>query len=380
MKIFGSYQNISRAILFIGIILLSFMSCQKEKTINIGYIGPLSTRATDLGIAPSKAMKLAVAEYNENRKNNEPKINLIIEDDKWEEKEAIPAYERLRKQDVKVVFISNTDGTIAISKRIKNDGVILVNPTNNDAILDELNHNVFRIAKSTEETHSLVAQRIINLGLKNVLIIHYPNDFMTLGAKVCSELLDEAGIKNKVICYEPGKIDFLEDFKAFKKENYDSYLFFGYKEYGYAMKQARDLGIKAKFFGSTVLLDKNFYKNSEGAIIGTEFLFFTPEDGNYFLANKFLDKYEKSFGEKPFSVWPAMQAYDAMNIVISKLRKINEKEDLKFDDWLREQLYKTRYYEGVCGNISISYQGNSKGIYFSLFEYISEGKYSKVNN
>jgi len=115
---------------------------------------------------------------------------------------------------------------------------------------------------------------------------------------------------------EVNQVTFTDQLKQLKEEGYDSYVFFGYKEFGFAMKEARDMGITAPFFGSTVLLDPEFYTNSEGAINRTEYTYFTPSDGNYVLADEFLTEYEKRFGKQPTSLWPPMQAYDAMNIIL----------------------------------------------------------------
>jgi len=363
--------------------VFGILSCETPTpdVINIGYIAPLTTRATDLGIAPANAMKLAISQYNANKSSNEPLINLFVEDDKWSKEQALPAYEKLKsKYDIDMLFISNTDGTISVQDEILKDGVIAINPLNNDALLSTTNENTFRIAKTTEEANGLIAIRIIELGLKKVLIMHYPNDFMTRGANAAKDLLEEANIEHRVVTVNVGTTDFSEELSNYQKNGYDAYVFFGYKNFGFAMKQARDLGITAPFFGSTVLLDPAFYENSEGAIIGTECSFFTLADGNYVLASKFLEDYSAMFGEKPTSIWPPMQAYDAMNLVIHEIRTINEtKEDNQdFDDWLRPRLKDVRYFQGICGNISISADGSSKGIYFSLYRYESEGKLVKV--
>ena len=263
---------------------------------------------------------------------------------------------------------------------ILKDGVIAVNPLNNDALLAAQNQNTFSIAKTTEEANGLIAIRIIELGLKKVLLMHYPNDFMTRGATAAKDLLDGAHISNNIVSVEVGETDFTEVLTKYQKSNYDAFVFFGYKEFGFAMKQARDLGITAPFFGSTVLLDPAFYTNSEGAIIGTECSFFTPADGNYVLANNFLEDYQSEYGVTPTSVWPPMQAYDAMNLVIQQVRTINDakEKNLDFTNWLRSRLQDVQYFQGICGNISISKDGSSKGIYFSLYRYESEGKLVKV--
>lgn len=361
----------------ISLLLIGFGSCDIEKTeeINIGYIGPLTVRATSLGVAPSNAMQMAIEQYNANRLKGEPKVNLFVEDDKWEKENAIPAYEKLRKKhNIDVLYISNTDGTVAVQNRVLKDKVILVNPLNNNRLFSVLNKNSFNIAKSTEEVNGLIAIRLIELRHKKVVLFQYPNNFMSRGAKEVKRLLDEANVELKIIVVEKEKTNFTEELNELQKDNYGAYVFFGYNEFGFAMKQARDLGITAPFFGSSVIFDPLFYENSEGEIVNTEFPFFTLEDGNYALANEFLKAYENKFGETPSLIWPAMQAYDAMNLVLSQLRTINKtkKKELFFDDWLREALYKVDYYQGVCGNIAITESGSSKGIYFSLYNYKSK--------
>jgi branched-chain amino acid transport system substrate-binding protein len=375
-------EKIKLIVLVLGIIAISISCNKKEVTeINIGYIGPLTTRAVELGIAPSQAMKLAIEEYNSSKTGSQPKINLFIQDDQWEQDAALPAYEKLRKEhDIDVIFISNSEGIIAIQDRIMEDGVIAVNPLNNDKLLSSLNKNTFQIAKSTEEANRIIGVRIIELDLKKTLILHFPNNFMSIAANSIQEILSEHNVENKVISVAKDQTDFTEILKSAQSENTDAYVFLGYKDFGFAMKQARDLGVENPFFGTTTLIDPEFYANSESEIVGTECAFFTPADGNYILANKFLKNFTKRFGEEPFSIWPPMQAYDAMNIVINELKMVNEdKKDTELlGDWLRNRLFQVRYYQGICGNISITEDGSSRGIYFSLYKVEPKGELGKI--
>ncbi len=369
----------------IQILLIAFLNfaCtqQKKEEINIGFIAPLSLRATDLGIDPVKAMELAVEQYNNKKLPEEPSANLYIRDDQWERERALPLYNELKQQhNIDIIFISNTDGTVEIQDKILQDNVICINPLNSDDLLSSLNRNTFKIAKKTEEANGLVAIRIIELGLKKVAVLHYPNDFMARAANTVKSMLDEENIFCKILPIEKGQTDYTDLLKKYKNEGFDAYAFFGYREFGYAMKQARDLGIKAHFFGSTTLLDPTFYDNSEGDIVGTEFPFFTASDGNYVLAYEFLEAFKNKHGEMPFSVWPAMQAYDAINLVLNEAKKINDEspEDGSFGDWLRKDLHRVRYFQGVCGNLAITEDGSSRGIYFSLYKYKEKGVVTKV--
>ncbi|MEO9893974.1 ABC transporter substrate-binding protein [Aurantibacter sp.] len=370
-------------ILGVLVLVITLYNCNSTsaEVINIGYIGPLSTRATDLGIPPANAMKLAVEQYNKTKHAQQPQINLYMEDDKWKMENAIPAYQKLKAEhDIKVLFISNTDGTMAVQNNILKDGVIAVNPLNSDDLLSTTNENTFRIAKKTEEANGIIAIRIIELGLKKVLFLQYPNDFMTRATNAAIDILKEANVAYKVVTANIGAVDFKEEMAEAKEEGFDALVFFGYKEFGYAMKQARDAGITAPFFGSTVLLDPEYYDNSEGAIVGTECCYFTPADGNFVLANKFIEQYEDMYNKKPTSVWPAMQAYDAMNLVLNQLGDLKDgmHESLTLSDMLRDKMKKVRYYQGVCGNLLIAENGSSKGIYFSLYQYESKGNLVQV--
>ncbi|WP_072348680.1 ABC transporter substrate-binding protein [Flavobacteriaceae bacterium A100] len=370
-------KSIPTALVTCLCLLLSLSSCgpKQVEEINIGYIGPLSVRAVDLGVDPSNAMQLAIDQYNANRADGEPKINLFIEDDQWNPKNAIPVYNKLREEhNVEIVFVSNTNSNIRLQEKILEDGVILVNPLNNGKQLNVLNKNTFQVAKDTEQANGLIAIRIIELGLKKVALFQFPNVYMTRASEEVERLLDNANIEIHVVPTEVGQTTFKKQLEQLKSEEHDAYVFFGYKEFGFAMKEARDMGITAPFFGSTVLLDPEFYNNSEGAIIGTEYPFFTPADGNRILVNEFLADFEKQFNKKPVSVWPTMQAYDATNLVLSRVRTINQSKDVDspFDDWLRESLLKVNYYQGICGNIAIKKEGGSKGIYFSLYKYDSK--------
>jgi ABC-type branched-subunit amino acid transport system substrate-binding protein len=203
---------------------------------------------------------------------------------------------------------------------------------------------------------------------------------MITASKTCKILFDEADVKSTLIAVGQDQTDFKNILQNLKEEEYDSFVFFGYEEFGFAMKQARDLGISVPFFASTVLLNPAYYKNSEGAILGTECSFFTAADGNYVLVTEFLSDYQLRFGETPSSIWPPMQAFDAMNIILNQLGEISEtKLDTEnFDFWLRNKLLAMHYHQGVCGTISINPNGSSKGIYFSLYGYESEGKLIKI--
>lgn len=376
-------MNLLKGILSAFSFLILIVSCNSPQveTIRIGYIGPLSKRAIDMGIPQSRAYQLAVDEYNSNRQDNEPQVELFIEDDQWEKDQALPLYEKLRKEhQIDVLFMSNTDGVLELQDKIMEDHVILIQGLNSDDLLSSLNRNTFKIAKRTEEANGIIGRRIVELGLKKILILYFPNDFMTRGTKAIQSVLDENQVETTSIEVTKGDTNFIDILQKAKDYGYDGYVFMGYREFGYAMKQARALGIEAPYFASTTLMDPEYFNNSNGKIIGTEFTFFTELDGNYVLAHEFLESFKNKYDSPPKSIWTAMQAYDAMNILLSGIKTINSKkaEEEEMDAYLRKSLHGVTYHQGVCGNLSIGPDGASKGIYFSVYQYSEKGKATKI--
>lgn len=359
------------------------VSCNQPQieTIRIGYIGPLSKRAIDMGIPQSRAYQLAVDEYNAKRQDREPKVELFIEDDQWEKDQALPLYKKLRKEhQIDVLFMSNTDGVLELQDTIMEDHVILIQGLNSDELLSSLNRNTFKIAKRTEEANGIIGKRIVELGLKKILILHFPNDFMTRATIAIQSVLSDNQVEVTSIEVAKGDTNFIDILQKAKDYGYEGYVFMGYREFGFAMKQARALGIEAPYFASTTLMDPEYYNYSKGKIIGTEFTFFTELDGNYVLANEFLESFKNKYDAPPKSVWTAMQAYDAMNILLSGIKTVNVKkmEDEYMDAYLRKSLHGVTYHQGVCGNLSIGPDGASKGIYFSVYQYAANGKAIKI--
>lgn len=360
---------------------LIFAGCGQKASeeINVGFIGPLSGNALDLGVAPSKAIALAIKQYNEQREPDSPKVNFYIEDDEWVGGNALPLYEKLRSEHaIDVLFISHTDGTIALQDKILEDDVILINSINNDDLLAGMNGNTFVVGKKTEEAAEVVAARVIELGKRKVRGFYVTNSFMTISAEAFSARLESVGIDVSLIPVDIERVSYLDDLSKFKEETCDALAFFGYKNLGYAMKQARSSDIDADFFASTTTLGDGYFENSEGAMVGTEFSFFTANDGNYILARQFLDRYDLEYGVEPRSVWPPMQAYDAANMLLSSFISNNRQKGESLASWIKRSMHNINYYQGVCGNLAIKNDGSSRGIYFSLYEVVGEGTVRKV--
>lgn len=370
-------------IICITILSIIIFSCSEKNidVVKIGFIAPQSERLTNLGIAPANAMNLAINIYNKTRTENEPKIELYVEDDKWNDKLSVPLYTKLKKEKgIDLLFISNSNGTLAIQNEIARDNTIAINPLNNDTYLRNNTKNTFFIAKSTEQANLEIANRIDELNLERIVIFHPPYNFYGVAASTVKKELETKGKEVQIIETTVGQKDYRDYLKLLKEEACQAYCFFGYPEYGFAMKQARDMGIEEPFFGCTEIQDEDFFKYSESQIIGTEFSHFTRIDGNEALANVFFENYKNEYSKEPNSEWPPMQAYDAMNVVISVLRQINEEKVTKadFSSWFKSKMSEVQNYPGVCGNLSMEKNNSVSGIDFTMYKLVEKGKIERI--
>ena len=346
----------------------------RKDTVTVGWIGPLSGPARLLGVDSAKAVQMAVDEYHASRKDGEPEITLLVEDDRLIAQECVSAFRKVVSEHrPDVVMLTSYSGMFLIAEDALRDGVIIVDAIDNDRNLAKLNKNVFMIAKQTEGLGAVVATALIEQGKKKALIVHFNgDDFMPTLARKVKEIFGGGGGETVIHDYPAGTSDFRSFLAAGKTADADAYIFFGYTEIGLAMRQARDMGITQSFYSVNVITDPELQANSQGAIEGTQFAHFTHLDGNTQEAEVFLSRYQQKHRAPPAVPWTALQAYDAARIIIAAAAKAaRQKGD--FTHNLRRNMLRTDDFEGVTGDLSIRPDGTSRGIYPSLYT-LANGK------
>lgn len=333
----------------------------------IGWIGPLTGPASFLGVDNLKAVEIAIEEYALERRGNEPKIELVVKDDQYKAELSLDAYRKLvSEENIDILILCTYTGMFLVADEALKDGVIVVDPIDNDANLARLNKNIFMIAKQTKALARVIANALVDGSKKVASIIYFDgDDFMPTLAHIVRDIFEKEGGRIAVFQkYPTGTTDFRSWLSEAKKKNIDASVFFGYVEIGFAMKQARELGIKAPFY--TANATPKLQANSEGAAEGTMFAHFTHLDGNVALAKAFLDKYRARHKRPPAVSWTALQGYDAANLIINALRKAAV-EDGDFVDTLRARIFQIHGSKGVSGDLSIKADGTSRGIEPSLY-------------
>jgi branched-chain amino acid transport system substrate-binding protein len=111
---------------------------------------------------------------------------------------------------------------------------------------------------------------------------------------------------------------------AVKSENPELVFFGGiYPEAGLLVKQARELGLNARFMSGDGTIDPKFIEIAGAAAAEGTFLTFSPDPNNIPSARGFIEKYRSKFGETgPYSIY----AYDAANILLKAIMEANSVE------------------------------------------------------
>jgi branched-chain amino acid transport system substrate-binding protein len=113
-----------------------------------------------------------------------------------------------------------------------------------------------------------------------------------------------------------------------------------------AVRQARELGIKATYFGTEGARDKkDFIQASEGAAEGAYVYHFAPDVFAIPQAANYIEKFEAKYGTISGFGPPA---YEAMNILLTAIEKAAKANKLTRKEVLKN-MAETKNYRGILG-------------------------------
>lgn len=314
------YTVFSILIAFSLLSLFALNSCaKKETTIRIGVVGPMTGDQSKMGLDVKNGTELAVKEWNQKGGVLGKKIELLIEDDQHDPKQAVAVANKLVNAGAAgVIGHFNSSASIPASAVYNKSKVPMITPASTNPQLTEQGFEyVFRVC-GRDDQQGLVAAIFVSdvLKLKKVAVIH---DKTTYGQGLADEFKKALGDKVAVVYYSgviQGDKDFRSVLTAIKGKK-PELLYFGgiYPEGGLLIKQARELGINIPFMSGDGVIDRKFIEIAGPASEGS-YLTFSPDPANIPSAKDFLNSYKSIYGEAgPYSIY----AYDAANIMLQAI-------------------------------------------------------------
>lgn len=305
------------------------------------------------------------------------KVQLVVVDNKSDKVEAANAATVLaQKEKVNAVLgswgssLSMAGGPIFAEAKIPAVAVSATNPA-----VTKGNDFYFRVCFLDPFQGTVGAAYAFNeLKAKKVAIIReVSNDYSVGLAKFfVDHFVKLSGDEKSIVAtadYNTGDQDFSAQLTNIKQFEPDVIFAPGnYTESALIIKQARDLGITAKFIGGDTWDINAFLEVGgpavEGAVVSTFFANDVP-------INKTSEAFLKAFRDEYKKEPPAVAAlgYDAYLVVLDAIKRANSAEPEK----IREALTQTKDFEGSAGSITINAERNADKD--AVFKTVKDGKF-----
>ena len=358
----------------VSIVGCSGSSSSSDDVIKIGVFEPLTGANGAGGADEYDGIKLA------NKLSPEvlgKKVQLVVVDNKSDKVEAANAATVLaQKEKVNAVLgswgssLSMAGGPIFAEAKIPAVAVSATNPA-----VTKGNDFYFRVCFLDPFQGTVGAAYAFNeLKAKKVAVIReVSNDYSVGLAKFfVDHFVKLSGDEKSIVAtadYNTGDQDFSAQLTNIKQFEPDVIFAPGnYTESALIIKQARDLGITAKFIGGDTWDINAFLEVGgaavEGAIVSTFFANDVP-------INKTSEAFLKSFRDEYKKEPPAVAAlgYDAYLVVLDAIKRANSAEPEK----IREALTQTKDFEGSAGSITINAERNADKA--AVFKTVKDGKF-----
>jgi len=382
------------SVFFLIIIAIILFSCG-EKTINIGFIGPLTGDAANYGKLMTQAIKIAVEEKNEAGGIDGIKIKFIPMDSEGKSDKANLAIEKLASVDkvwgiVGAVFSGTS---LSIAPKCETAKIVMISPSATHKALTSKGKFIFRNVLSDELQAIVFAKYVFNeMGLRRIAVLHIKNDYSQGLAEDFKKVFEnEGGVITIVESAVQDDNDFKTQLTKIKQTDSEALFIPNYiSEIAQILEQAKQLDINLKMLSADGFTNPEIFKLAGNLANGIVFSGPPNEKtGVNNLKEEFENKYFKKWGEKPDSF--SLNSYDGAKILIDAVEKayydLNEKDRSKLKinrDIIQKYVANTKGYKGVSGNISFLDNGDAlKNVGISISEnkdYKQLGVYKIENN
>ncbi|MGN0519717.1 MAG: ABC transporter substrate-binding protein [Candidatus Fimenecus sp.] len=332
-------KKVLAVLLAVTMVALCFAACGNnntadtgEKTIKIGFSGPLTGDYAQYGNGVKNGAQLAIDEINEAGGINGYKLELNPQDDEGDQEKAVNAYNTLKDWGMQLSLGTVTSGAcIAFQGVAKNDNMFVLTPSAS-AVQAIEGDNAFRVCFSDPNQGIASADYIADNKLATkVAVIYQTNDYST---GIYNKFVAEAKEKGlEVVTAQSFTADNNKDFSAqiqAVKSSGAELLFLPiyYSEATLILQQAKNADLNVKFFGCDgldgILTMENFDTSlAEGVMLLTPF----AKDATDSYTVNFVAKYKEKYGEDTMNQFAA-DAYDAIYIIKAAAEKAGITPDM----------------------------------------------------
>lgn len=253
--------------------------------LNIAVVGPMTGPIANIGDQFKQGAKAAAAAINAKGGVNGRQINLSIEDDVCDPKQAVSVANRIAAGGIKFVAGHACSGSSIPASAVYAEGGILMmspsssNPELTDAAAKKGWSTIMRLYTRDDEQGAFIGPWMARkFAGKNVAILHDKAAYGQGVAEAVRAKMNEAGLKEVLFDgINPGEKDYSALLTKLKEMKVDVLYFGGqFPEGGLIMRQAGDMGYKVQLIMPDSIASPEFWQIAGPAGEGTLFAF--PSD------------------------------------------------------------------------------------------------------
>jgi branched-chain amino acid transport system substrate-binding protein len=342
-KLTGIFLVISMMV--VALTSSALMGCQKKGEVKIGAIFPLTGTAAEYGKRAMQGTQLAVDEINEAGGIKGRKLKLYVEDSQGDPKQAATIMNKFVSEGGYPIVLCLTTGETSVAAPIAQENeIVLLTGTVAPGVTEKGDY-IFRNASNLIlNANAMMDVCLDSLGLKRLAIIGLEIDaHLAVEKYVKKEFVARSGEVVAIENGQRGQTDFRTQLTKIKAKNPEALYILGYSEIATMMKQARELGIKAQFFGDPSMESPEVTRVAGSAAEGTIYTrsAFDPEDTSSVIRN-FQKKYKERYGELGDEY--AAEFFDSIHLIAIAIGKYGASSDD-----IRKGLMAIKDYPGVSG-------------------------------
>jgi branched-chain amino acid transport system substrate-binding protein len=352
-----------KAALIVSLVLslMGFGSCGgdggRKSTIKIGAVLPLTGDSAAWGDQGRKGIEAAVKEVNDSGGINGELIEVVYEDSQANPRLAVSAISKLISVDKVPAVVGDivSATTLAMSPLAEEKQVVLIAPSASAPAISDAGKFIYRVWPSDLLEGSELAKWAQGQGYKRVSVLYISTDYGLGLSKVFQQTFESlGGSVPSTQGYAQDETNFKPYLARVKSENPDAvYLISYYKDAALALKQAKEIGLNAQFFGATAVESPDLVKlagNAAEGLIYPTIVDFDPANPND-NQRAFIERFRTAYKTEPD--WASSHAHDAFLVIAEAMRS-----GARTGEEIRQAIDKKREFSGVTGRIIFNEKGD----------------------
>lgn len=347
---------------------LALTSCGEDVPLKIGFVGGLTGRVADLGVAGRDGVILAVEEKNQSGGIAGRQIEVIVRDDQQNAEHARLAVKDLNKENVLAIIGPMTSSMAMVVKPVVDaEQIIMISPTVKTDQLSDQDDSFFRVTAPLTQNADLVAEYAsTQLGLKKFAVVYDVSnrEFTETWLNHFQKTLE--GLGGEVLIAEEFNsqpdVRFLSIAEKVLEADPEAVLMLSNAiDTAMLAQQFRKLGSVVPFFSSEWAFTTDLISFGGRAVNGmTSFHSFNVDSQNK-RYKTFAENFTRRFGYAPS--FATVLAYDAATFLFHGLEITTRRNEIK------KALLEVGSFEGLQSPVTVDKYGDvERKLYLTVVE------------